>query len=112
MSGPALSGYLLFGAVPEPLTLLRDVSALPAGHYLIWKNGETRLTKFWELQFGAESMDEAEAVALVRSGFESAVRRHLLSDVPVGVFLSGGIDSTAVVAMAAKSAGTDSKASS
>jgi len=105
LSLAAVSGYLLFGAVPEPLTLVEDVRALPAGHYLICRRGRCRLTKYWDLQFGDEPIPEAEAVELVRDALDESIRRHLVSDVPVGVFLSGGIDSTALVALASRHAG-------
>ncbi len=98
----AVSGYLLSGAVPEPLTLVRDVAALPAGGYLIWKNGKVSQTKFWDVQFGDDPIEASEAIALAREGLEDSVRRHFVSDVPVGIFLSGGIDSTAIVALSSQ----------
>src|SRR2546421_627664 len=98
----AVTGYLLFGAVPEPLTLIEGVYALPAGYYLIWRDGKTRVTKFWDLEFGDDSMDPAETVKLTREALKDSVARHLVSDVPVGVFLSGGVDSTSVVALASR----------
>src|SRR5260370_20289381 len=98
----AVSGYLLFGAVPEPLTLIEGVSALQAGHYMIWRNVKTRLTKFWDVQFGDDPISEKEAVYNVRDALNDSIARHLVSDVPVGVFLSGGVDSTTVVALAAR----------
>jgi asparagine synthase (glutamine-hydrolysing) len=97
-----VSGYLLFGAVPEPLTLIENVFALPAGHYMIWRDGKTRVTKFWDLEFGDDSIPETEATRVVREALTDSIARHLVSDVPVGVFLSGGIDSTAVVALASR----------
>jgi asparagine synthase (glutamine-hydrolysing) len=96
----AVTGYLLFGAVPEPLTLIEGVCALPAGHYMIWRDGKTRVTKFWDLEFGDDSMSDAEAVRVVRDALDDSIGRHLVSDVPLGVFLSGGVDSTTVVALA------------
>jgi asparagine synthase (glutamine-hydrolysing) len=103
----AVSGYLLFGAVPEPLTLVENVRALPAGHYLVCRQGTTRLTKYWDLQFGDEPIGDAEAVELVRGALVESIERHLVSDVPVGVFLSGGIDSTALVALASQHASNE-----
>jgi asparagine synthase (glutamine-hydrolysing) len=100
----AVSGYLLFGAVPEPLSLVENVYLIPAGHYLVWRNRKTRLTKFWDLQFGSDPMTEQEATDLVRTSLEESIERHLVSDVPVGIFLSGGIDSTTLVALAARAA--------
>ncbi len=100
VSSRALSGYLLFGAVPEPLTLVEGVRALPAGHYLVWRNGKVRLTKFWDIQFAKENIERKFAVLRVRDALVESIQRHLVSDVPVGIFLSGGIDSTAIVALA------------
>lgn len=105
LSTPAVSGYLLFGAVPEPLTLVEGVRALPAGHHLIWREGRIHLTKYWDLQFGDDPYTDEDAVALVRGALVESVGRHLVSDVPVGVFLSGGVDSTALVVLASQSAG-------
>src|SRR5256714_2326032 len=98
----AVTGYLLFGAVPEPLTLVEGVCALPSGYYMIWRAGKTRLTKFWDLEFGDDSISDTEAARIVREGLNDSIARHLVSDVPVGVFLSGGVDSTTVVALASK----------
>ncbi|PYV58202.1 MAG: asparagine synthase (glutamine-hydrolyzing) [Acidobacteria bacterium] len=100
LSLEAVAGYLLFGAVSEPLTLVENVRALPAGHHLLWKHGRVRLTKYWDIQFDDEPIPEADAIELVRNALQESVGRHLVSDVPVGIFLSGGIDSTALVALA------------
>jgi asparagine synthase (glutamine-hydrolysing) len=100
LSSAGVGGYLLFGAVPEPLSLVDKVHALPAGHYLLWRGGRIRLTRFWDLQFTADDMGEEHAAGIVRESLEESIARHLVSDVPVGVFLSGGIDSTTVVALA------------
>jgi asparagine synthase (glutamine-hydrolysing) len=98
----AVKGYLLFGAVPEPLTLIADVLALPAGHYMLWRAGKTKLTKFWDLEFGEAVTSEAQAVGSVREALIDSMKRHLVSDVPVGVFLSGGVDSTTIVTLASR----------
>ena len=100
----AVSGYLLFGAVPEPLSLVENVYLIPAGHYLFWRNGKMRLTKFWDLQFESDPMREQEAAQIVRKSLEESIERHLVSDVAVGIFLSGGIDSTTLVALATRAA--------
>ena len=102
LSGEALTGYLASGSVPEPLTLVQDVRVLPAGHYLETKDGRSTLTKFWEIQFAKGHCDMAEAVRRTRSALDDSIRRHHVSDVPVGIFLSGGIDSTAVLALSAQ----------
>ena len=103
LSAQGIAGYLLYGTVPEPFTLLRDVRVLPAGHYLNWKKGKAiSITQYWDVRFGSERMSNEQAVKVVRGALEESVERHFVSDVPVGVFLSGGIDSTAVVALAAR----------
>lgn len=105
----ALQGYLLFGSVQEPHTLVSNVKMLPAGNWLEWQDGETRQGRFWELPFertashssSTETVaDHTEPVTLARKALADSVQRHFVSDVPVGVFLSGGLDSTAVVALA------------
>lgn len=107
VSAEALSGYLLFGAVPEPLTLVEGIRLLPAGHYAIWRKGELALRKFWDIQFSGEAMRREQAITTVRAALDESIQRHLVSDVPVGIFLSGGVDSTTVVALAAKGKKTD-----
>jgi len=107
LSREAVAGYLLFGAVPEPLTLVEKVMTLPAGHWLICRDGKIGLTRFWDVQFGDEIDDRGTAVQIVRDALQDSVRRHLVSDVPVGVFLSGGSDSTAITALASQVQGSD-----
>jgi asparagine synthase (glutamine-hydrolysing) len=102
----ALYNYLLYGSVQEPLTLVEDIVALPAGHTMFWKRGDGRPRPYWQLQFGSEPMEPREAVTLTRAALEDSIRRHFVSDVPVGIFLSGGLDSTALVALA-KACGFD-----
>src|SRR6266403_265542 len=104
LGSAAVSGYLLFGAVPEPVSLVENVYLIPAGHYIFWRNGKMRLTKFWDLQFESDPMREQEALHIVRKSLEESIERHLVSDVPVGIFLSGGIDSTTLVALATRTA--------
>jgi asparagine synthase (glutamine-hydrolysing) len=107
LSAEAVSGYMLFGAVQDPMTLVEGVQALSAGHYMTWDTTGTRTTKFWDISFGKDRMPSRDAVQLVRQALEESVDRHLVSDVPVGVFLSGGIDSTAVLALTARRAASD-----
>lgn len=107
LSGEAVSAYLLFGAVPEPLTLIHGVRALPAGHHLVWREGRSRLSKYWDMQFGQDKFTREEAADCVRVALVDSVKRHLISDVPLGIFLSGGLDSTALVALAAKQTGRE-----
>ena len=95
----ALRHYLLFGSVPEPETLLVDVRMLPAGHKLLWRAEGGRARRYWEMQFPMDTLPAERAVETARVAIEETVRRHYVSDVPVSIFLSGGIDSTALLAL-------------
>lgn len=100
LSRNGLTSYFLTGTVSEPNTLLNDVKMLPAGHTLRWTGSTVETTPYWGLSFKAQHMSRSNALALTRSALESTVKAHFVSDVPVGIFLSGGIDSTALVALA------------
>jgi len=100
----ALAGYLLFGSVPCPLTIFREIRALEAGHTLTWEQGELRTQRYWQPR--AEEIEVSsreEAREMVRRSLEDAVRSHLVSDAPLGAFLSGGLDSSVLVALMRKS---------
>ncbi|MFL5915639.1 MAG: asparagine synthase (glutamine-hydrolyzing) [Gaiellaceae bacterium] len=102
----ALEAFLAFNSIPAPYSIFRDVRKLPAGHVLVWENGAVTLERYArpgpvaadELRDG----DEAELVEELRARLRDSVRAHLLSDVPVGVLLSGGVDSAALAALAAQ----------
>lgn len=97
----ALRDFFLWGTVPEPATLTRDIRQIPAGHYLRWKNGKAEILRWYMPELRRNKrMRYDEAVTKTRAALVESMRRHLVSDVPVGVFLSGGIDSTAVLALA------------
>lgn len=99
LNGAAIAAFLETGSVPEPMTLLRAVQCLQAGHWLQWKNGRATHTPYWQASFN--SPDEvAWQPSTLRLALEESLRAHLVSDVPVGLFLSGGIDSTALAALA------------
>lgn len=95
----AVDSYLRFQYVPHPLSAFRAVRKLPPAHTLRWAGGEPEISRYWSLDYhsgGACSMpDAAEAV---RDSLLEATRLRLRSDVPLGGFLSGGVDSSAVVA--------------
>ena len=106
----AMRGYLATGAVREPRTAIRDVRALPPGTYVEMRFRDDRLTTYEPQVFatplatGARRLtDPCEGAARVRGALADSVRHHLVSDVPVGLFLSGGVDSSALVALAATS---------
>jgi asparagine synthase (glutamine-hydrolysing) len=99
----SLSKYLAYEYVPSPHCIFKGINKLPAGHTLTWKRGETRLRRYWDLKFPApDRRPEAEIAEELRARLKEAVRLRLISDVPLGVFLSGGIDSGSVVAMMAE----------
>ena len=102
LDGEALYGYFRAGSVPDPRTLLSAVRSLDAAHAMTWRAGDIRTRKYWDLSFAPP--DPAPAAALTRMALLDSVRHHFVSDVPVGVFLSGGIDSTCLVTLA-KAAG-------
>ena len=101
-----MNGFLAFGNVPEPGTILQDVRLLPAGHWMrvTPESGVREIRRYWAAPYrdGAESSDGAAPVGEVRRLVHEAVRCRLLSDVPLGAFLSGGIDSSAIVASMAR----------
>jgi asparagine synthase (glutamine-hydrolysing) len=102
----ALEAFLAFNSIPAPYSIFRDVRKVPAGHVLVWENGAVTIERYArpgpaavdELRDG----DEAELVEELRARLRDSVRAHLLSDVPVGVLLSGGVDSAALAALAAQ----------
>ena len=101
----ALSRYLAHEYVPAPHAILRSVRKLPAGHWLSYTHGRLKVEPYWDVHFGRRGpVGEAEAVASLRTTLDASVRQHLVSDVPLGVFLSGGIDSSTVAAFAARHA--------
>jgi asparagine synthase (glutamine-hydrolysing) len=100
----ALEAFLAFNSIPSPLTIFREVRKLPAGHLLSWEDGRVALERFARSAPTAEVRheDEAELVEELRSRLRDSVRAHLVSDVPVGVLLSGGVDSALLAALAAQ----------
>ena len=105
VSAPALDDYLSFGAVPAPRTIYQGIHQLPPAHWLVWEDGRIRTVEYWDVVYGqSRRLSEGEYLERFESIFSDAVGRRLISDVPLGAFLSGGVDSTAVVAeMAAHS---------
>jgi len=98
----ALNEFLTFSNVPSPRTLFAGISKLPAAHRLLCNaNGEIKVERYWSPLDGAwpERVPEQEAVERVRELLQSAVRKRLMADVPVGCFLSGGLDSSTNVAL-------------
>jgi asparagine synthase (glutamine-hydrolysing) len=103
----ALDAFLAFNSIPATLTIFREVRKLPPGHLLVWKedSGSVRIERFARPApvpvADERTDDEAELVEELRARIRDSVRAHLVSDVPVGVLLSGGIDSSLLAALAA-----------
>ena len=97
----ALSRYLALEYVPAPYSIFDGIRKLPGGHVLRWRDGQISLEQFWDLELRPDepSRSDEQYVDEFRELFQAAVRRRLVSDVPLGAFLSGGIDSSSVVAM-------------
>lgn len=100
LNGLAIEGYLAFGSVPSPLTMFEQVEALDSGCYMIVENGKSTLYRYWKPSFVPDSnLKKKDILDQLQQLLEDSVRLRLVSDVPVGVFLSGGIDSTSIVAL-------------
>ena len=103
----AIDDYLTYLYVPAPSTAYQHVKKLPPAHRLIWRHGRITVEPYWQVRFSAKlAISEDEALEQFAALFRDAVRRRLIADVPLGAFLSGGMDSSSVVAeMAELSAG-------
>jgi asparagine synthase (glutamine-hydrolysing) len=98
----ALDHYLAFLYTPRDASIFENVRKLPPGHYLRWQDGRADVRQYWQLA-AQETFTgtEADAAEQLRAVLADAVRSHMVSDVPLGAFLSGGVDSSAVVGMMA-----------
>lgn len=94
----SISDYFVYRYIPSPNTIWKNVSKLPPAHYLLVDNlGKSIIVEYWKLTTKNIQMPFAEAVAQTKELLLKSVQKHLLSDVPVGTFLSGGYDSTSLV---------------
>lgn len=99
----ALDEFLLYRYIPTPHTLFQGISKLPAAHILIYENGQITTKRYWELPFTPTNRDdEATAIEKTRLLIQEAVQMRLVSEVPLGAFLSGGVDSSIVVGFMSK----------
>jgi asparagine synthase (glutamine-hydrolysing) len=99
----AISHYLTYQYVPSPMCAFRGVRKLPPAHYLLLQDGRVSIERYWRLRYRTKRpMREVEAAEELLARLREAVRLRLVSDVPLGGFLSGGIDSSAVVALMAQ----------
>ena len=105
----ALEAFLAFNSVPAPYSIFKDTRKLPPGHVLVWEDGKTRITRYARpAPVPASEVrgdGEADLAEELRGRMRDSVRAHLIADVPVGVLLSGGIDSSLLAALAAQESG-------
>jgi asparagine synthase (glutamine-hydrolysing) len=102
-----LTNYLTFGSAYDPLTLVDGVHALPAGHSLSWQDGRIQIAQYWDL-IDKPAATPVNGKISLKQILEESVRLQLVSDVPLGVFLSGGIDSSALVSILSRGGVTPS----
>jgi asparagine synthase (glutamine-hydrolysing) len=105
----AVDAFLAFNSIPAPLTIFRDTRKLPPGCVLVWENGDAELVRYARPRpvpaSDLREDDDAELIEECRARLRDSVRAHLVSDVPVGILLSGGIDSGLLAALAAQETG-------
>ncbi len=104
----ALHQYLTFLWVPDPETMFRGIHKLPAGHYAIFRDGQLTIHEYWDLTFPPANFDyprpEEELAEEIRERFRRSVEAQMVGDVPIGAFLSAGLDSSSIVALMARAA--------
>lgn len=99
----ALRAYFTYGYVPCPLSIFSDIRKLPPAHYLRYRDGQLHLQRYWQASLAPKSaLDEAAAEDALAAHLQHAVSSRLVADVPFGAFLSGGLDSSVVVALMAQ----------
>jgi len=96
----AVHHYLSLRFIPAPHTMFKSIKKLPAGHYLVYHNGKTEIRRYWDLSFEPKlNLTESEYIEGLGQKLYKTIESHLISDVPVGAFLSGGMDTSTVVAV-------------
>ncbi|MGD8706215.1 MAG: asparagine synthase (glutamine-hydrolyzing) [Syntrophobacterales bacterium] len=96
----ALDYYFTYGYIPDSCTIFKDIKKLPPSSYLVFENRQIHITSYWAIRYlPKHQLSETELIETLHSEFIEAIERHLVSDVPVGAFLSGGVDSSIVVAL-------------
>ncbi len=104
----AIDDYLALGYVPEPRTPFAAIRRVPAGTYMLFRANGEETVRYWDAsKFRIEPIDPAEAVRETQRLIENAVRKQVMSDVPVGVFISGGLDSSILATLASQAIGVD-----
>src|SRR5208337_1758857 len=106
MSMGALDQYLTFLWVPDPLTMFEGILKLPAGYYALWEQGKFKIEQYWDLTFPEDGhrfdRTKTDLAYEIRERFCASVEQQMVSDVPIGAFLSAGLDSSSIVAAMAR----------
>jgi asparagine synthase (glutamine-hydrolysing) len=106
MNMEALHQYLTFLWVPDPATMFDGIRKLPAGHYALWQRGEFKIEQYWDLTFPPAGhrfeQKQTDLEHEIRERFCASVEQQMVSDVPIGAFLSAGLDSSSIVAAMAR----------
>ena len=100
-----LSDYLSYNYIPAPATIFRSAKKLEPGHLMVVRNGSMQMRKYWDLPMDVDPPDlmpEEEYADMIREALKRSIRRQLMADVPVGLFLSGGVDSSTLGALCAE----------
>lgn len=98
----ALDTFLTFEYIPSPYSIFKDIKKLPPGHSLTLKDGKITIKEYWDLKYNECSASEDELCEQLIELLHDSVKIRLMADVPLGAFLSGGIDSSAIVALMSK----------
>lgn len=104
----AIAEYLALGYIPEPHTAFRAIRRVPAGAYMLFRGDSEETVRYWDpTRFTPRAIDAREAIAETQRLIETAVAKQVMSDVPVGVFVSGGLDSSILATLASDAIGVD-----
>lgn len=104
----AIDEYLALGYVPEPRTPFLAIRRVPAGTYVLFRDGSEEIVRYWDpSRFRVQPIDARDAIRETQRLIENAVRKQVMSDVPVGVFISGGLDSSILAMLASQAIGVD-----
>jgi asparagine synthase (glutamine-hydrolysing) len=101
----AIDEYLTFLYIPAPLTIFEKINKLLPGHSLSLENGRIEIKKYWQLDFCVDKDSEEGYIEKIKGNLKEIVKLHLISDVPLGALLSGGLDSSTIVGLMSKTAG-------
>jgi asparagine synthase (glutamine-hydrolysing) len=107
----SLNKYFLYEYVPAPNSIIKNLNKLEAGHFVVWQNKQLINEKYWDVSFGSQKSESSHHDTLNNYNrlLENSVKKRLVSDVPLGIFLSGGIDSSTITYFASKNSNSKIK---